>query len=45
MESNKKILIVEDDPGLQKQMKWSFEDFEIFIAGDREAALKIVSKE
>jgi len=45
MESNKKILIVEDDPGLQKQMKWSFEDFEIFIAGNREEALKIISKE
>jgi len=45
MENNKKILIVEDDPGLQKQMKWSFEGFEIFIAGNREDALKIVTKE
>jgi len=45
MESNKKILIVEDDPGLQKQMKWSFEDFEIFIAGNREEALNIIAKE
>jgi len=45
MENNKKILIVEDDSGLQAQMKWSFEDFEIFIAGDREAALKILLKE
>jgi len=45
MENNKKILIVEDDTGLQAQMKWSFEDFEIFIAGDRESALKIVLKE
>jgi len=45
MENNKKILIVEDDPGLQKQMKWSFEDFEVFIAGNREEALKIVAKQ
>lgn len=45
MEYNKKILIVEDDPGLQKQMKWSFEEFEIFIAGNREEALKILDKE
>jgi len=45
MENNKKILIVEDDPGLQKQMKWSFDDFEVFIAGNREEALKIVAKE
>lgn len=45
MENNKKILIVEDDAGLQKQMKWSFDDFEVFIAGNREEALKIVAKE
>jgi len=45
MENNKKILVVEDDPGLQKQMKWSFEDFEVFIAGDRKEALKILAKE
>ena len=45
MENNKKILVVEDDPGLQKQMKWSFEDFEVFIAGNREDALKIIAKE
>ena len=45
MENNKKILVVEDDPGLQKQMKWSFEDFEVFIAGNRKDALKIIDKE
>jgi len=45
MENNKKILVVEDDPGLQKQMKWSFDDFEVFIAGDRKEALKIIAKE
>ncbi|VAW58717.1 Response regulatory protein [hydrothermal vent metagenome] len=45
MGNNKKILIVEDDPGLQKQMKWSFEDFEVFIAGNRQDALKILIKE
>jgi len=45
MENNKKILIVEDDPGLQTQMKWSFEDFEIYIAGDREEAIKLLAKE
>jgi len=45
MENNKKILVVEDDSGLQTQMKWSFEDFEVFIAGDRESALNILVKE
>ncbi len=45
MENNKKILVVEDDPGLQKQIKWSFDEFEVFIAGDRSEALKIIAKE
>ena len=33
------LLIVEDDPGLQKQMRWSFDDYEVMVAGDRESAL------
>jgi len=33
------LLVVEDDPGLQKQLKWSFDDLDVVIAGDREAAL------
>lgn len=37
-----KLLIVEDDLGLQKQLKWSYEDFEVFTAGNREEALTIL---
>ncbi len=33
------LLVVEDDPGLQKQLRWSFDDLEVVIAGDREGAL------
>jgi len=33
------LLIVEDDPGLQSQLRWSFDGFEIAVASDREAAL------
>ncbi len=44
MENIKKILIVEDDPGLQKQLKWSFEGFEVFIAGNRKEALEQLKK-
>ena len=44
MENTKKLLIVEDDPGLQKQLKWSFEGFEIFMAGDRSHAIDILKK-
>lgn len=34
-----KLLIVEDDPGLQSQLKWSFEDFDVEVAEERESAL------
>ena len=34
-----RVLLVEDDVGLQKQIKWSLDDYEIVIAGDRESAL------
>ena len=35
----KKLLIVEDDPGLQKQLKWSFENYQVIISGDRNEAI------
>lgn len=34
------LLVVEDDPGLQAQLRWSFEGFEVLVAGERESALK-----
>ncbi|MDP2787826.1 MAG: PEP-CTERM-box response regulator transcription factor [Pseudomonadota bacterium] len=34
-----KILLVEDDIGLQKQIKWSLDEYEILSTGDRESAL------
>lgn len=42
--SNRTLLIVEDDPGLQSQLKWSFEDYKTYLADDRESALTIVKK-
>ncbi len=39
MEIKKVLLIVEDDPGIQKQLKWSFDEYQVVIAGDREAAI------
>jgi len=37
---SKRLLIVEDDPGLQSQMRWCFsDDLEIAVASDRESAL------
>jgi len=33
------LLIVEDDPGLQKQLRWNFDSYEVLLAEDRESAL------
>ena len=38
-EDKPKLLIVEDDPGLQKQLKWCFDDYEVSAATDRPGAL------
>lgn len=40
-----KLLIVEDDPGLQAQLKWAYEDFEVLLAGDRATALALLRSE
>jgi two-component system NtrC family response regulator len=37
--TSRKLLVVEDDPGLQTQLRWCFENYEVLIAGDRETAL------
>ncbi len=45
MSQNKKyLLIIEDDPGLQKQLRWSFDAYEVLVAGDRETALAQVRR-
>ncbi|MDT3672820.1 MAG: PEP-CTERM-box response regulator transcription factor [Aromatoleum sp.] len=33
------LLIVEDDPALQKQMRWAFDAFDTVVADDRESAI------
>jgi two-component system, NtrC family, response regulator len=38
-DESRKLLIVEDDPGLLSQLKWCFEDYEVFTAEDRESAI------
>jgi two-component system NtrC family response regulator len=39
-----KLLIIEDDPGLQKQLRWSLDAYDVVVAGDREAALAQVRR-
>ncbi len=38
-DAKQKILLVEDDPGLQKQLKWSLNDYELVVAADRDGAI------
>ena len=38
-EQSRKLLIVEDDPGLLKQLKWCFEGYDICTAENREDAI------
>ena len=37
--NKKRLLVVEDDPGLQSQLRWCFDNFDVQIAGKREEAL------
>ncbi len=39
MTANKTLLVIEDDPGLQSQLRWSFEHYDVLIAGDKETAI------
>ena len=43
-DKNNRLLIVEDDPGLQRQLRWSFDGFEIALASDREGAIAEVRR-
>ncbi len=43
--SKPKLLIVEDDEGLQAQLKWAYDDFDVVIAGNRDAALAALRAE
>src|SRR4028119_278784 len=37
-----KLLIVEDDEGLQRQLRWAYDDYEVFCASDRRAAIDLL---
>lgn len=40
--NKKTLLIVEDDPGLQSQLKWSFDGVEVHLAEDEESAMHVI---
>jgi two-component system NtrC family response regulator len=43
-EDKPKLLIVEDDSGLQKQLKWCFDSYEVLQAGSRAEAIALMRR-
>ena len=43
-EQRKPLLIVEDDPTLQKQMQWAFDQYDTVVANDRASAIAQVRR-
>ena len=37
-----KLLIVEDDEGLQRQLRWAYDDYDVVVAGDRASAIDML---
>jgi two-component system, NtrC family, response regulator len=40
-----KLLIIEDDAGLQRQLRWAYEDYDVVVASDRAGALDALRAE
>jgi two-component system NtrC family response regulator len=38
----KVLLVVEDDEGLQRQLKWAYDGYQVICAGNREQAIEMV---
>jgi two-component system, NtrC family, response regulator len=38
----KPLLVVEDNPGIQKQLKWAFEGYQVYLAGNRPSAIELL---
>jgi len=39
------LLIVEDDEGLQRQLRWAYDDYEVLVASDRDSAINLIRAE
>ena len=44
IQGERHLLVVEDDPGLQSQLKWCFDDFKVEVCGDRASAIAAVRR-
>ncbi len=45
MTDKPKLLIVEDDEGLQRQLRWAYDDYEVIVASDRASAIDALRAE
>ncbi|MFV8816179.1 PEP-CTERM-box response regulator transcription factor [Haliea sp. E17] len=43
--NNRKLLVVEDDRGLQNQLRWAFEDYEVLLAGNRSEGMAFLRRD
>lgn len=43
-QGDRHLLVVEDDPGLQSQLKWCFDNFKVEVCGDRASAIAAVRR-
>ena len=41
----RKLLIVEDDLGLQRQLRWAYDGYDVFVAADRAEAIALLRAE
>ena len=40
-----KLLIIEDDEGLQRQLRWAYDDYDVVVASDRTTAIDLLRAE
>jgi two-component system NtrC family response regulator len=45
VETRAKLLIVEDDEGLQRQLRWAYDDYEVLVASNRDSAINLLRSE
>ncbi len=45
LDAKPKLLIIEDDEGLQRQLRWAYDDYQVIVAGDRASAIDALRAE
>ncbi|HEX8469460.1 MAG TPA: PEP-CTERM-box response regulator transcription factor [Allosphingosinicella sp.] len=45
VDTRAKLLIVEDDEGLQRQLRWAYDDYEVLVASNRDMAISLLRSE